>query len=93
MNLRESVQKELCLKDREDRIAGKAFNSVSHCNLVQKFISHAPGDENSGCENSSGRRMEEARKVASLANDQSKEQKVRSSWKHKKSQEQSILPR
>ena len=25
-------------KDHEDRIAGKGFNSLSHCNLVHKFI-------------------------------------------------------
>ena len=34
MNLRESVWK----NDHEDRIAGKGFNSLSHCNLVHKSI-------------------------------------------------------
>ena len=37
--------------------------------------SYAPSDENPGCKSSSGQRMREARKVASVANDQSDEQK------------------
>ena len=61
-------------KDHDDHIAEKAFNSLSRYNLVHK-ISGAPSDEKSGCENSSGQGMEDARKVASLAIDQGKEQK------------------
>ena len=51
-------------KDHEDHIAGKGYNSVSHYNLVHNF-SDASSEE----------RMGEARKVASVAIQQSLEQK------------------
>ena len=61
-NLRESVWKERQPKDHADRIAGKGFNSLSHYNLVHMFIP-----------------MLQAMKIpdanASLANDQSEDQK------------------
>ena len=47
-------------KGHEDRFAGKGKNSMTHYNLVHKFISCASSDENSGCESSSGQGMEEA---------------------------------
>ena len=47
---------------------------MSHCNLVHKFVLMPPIDENSRCESSSGKRMGEARKVASVAIDKGKEQ-------------------
>ena len=46
---------------------------MSHYNLAHKFF--AMGDENSGCERSSGQGMEEARNDSSLAVGQSKEKK------------------
>ena len=62
-------------KDHEDHVAGKGFNSVSHYNLVHKFIPMPPATKIPGCESRSGQGMEEARKVASLAIEQGKEQK------------------
>ena len=47
-------------KDHEDRFVGKGYNSMTHYNLVHKFMSYASSDENSGCESSSGQGMEEA---------------------------------
>ena len=37
-NLRESASERTPPKDHEDRIAGKGFNSLSHYNLLRKFI-------------------------------------------------------
>ena len=61
MNLRESA-------------AGKGFNALSHYNLVHKFHSYGPRNENPGCESRWGQRVGQARKIASMANGQIEEQ-------------------
>ena len=43
--------------DHEDRIAGKEFNLLSHCNLVHKFSPVAPIDEYTGCKSRCGQRV------------------------------------
>ena len=58
----------------EDHMAGKGYNSIAQYALVRKFISGASSDEHSGCDSSRGQRIGEARKVARVAIDQSKEQ-------------------
>ena len=44
-------------KNHEDHIAGKGVNSLSHYNLVHKFISYAWSHENNRCKGSIGERM------------------------------------
>ena len=62
-------------KDHEDRIAGKGFHSLSHCNLVYKFIPLPPSNANPRCKSHCGQRVGEAREIASMANVHSEEQK------------------
>ena len=59
-------------KDHRDHIAEKVVPLVESVQSCVQVRSHAPSGENSGCENRSGQRMGEARKDASMANDQSK---------------------
>ena len=64
-------------KDHEDHIAEKGFNSLSHHNLVHKFV---PMPQAVKIPDAKGavdkeQRMGEARKVASVAIDQNKEEK------------------
>ena len=56
---------------RDDRTAGKGFNSLSHYNLVHKFISNENPGRGSHCWQG-GRK---ARKIASMANDESQGRK------------------
>ena len=62
-------------KDHEDHIAEKRFKSISHYNLVHKFIPTPRRCENSRCESRSGQGKEEAPNIASLAIRQGEEQK------------------
>ena len=62
-------------KDHEYHIAEKGFKSISHFNLVHKFIPMPQHCENSGCESRSGQGKEEARNIARLAIRQCEEQK------------------
>ena len=74
MSLRESVWKGTLPKDHEDHIA-EGFNSFSHMNPVHKFVPMRHAMKIPGAKaGSSGERMGEARKVAGVAMDQSKEQ-------------------
>ena len=41
-------------RNHEDHIAERGLNSLTHYNLVHKFILMPPSDEISGCESSSG---------------------------------------
>ena len=61
-------------KDREDRVAGKGSNSLSHYNLVHKVHSFSPINERSGCK-CRGQRLGKAKQIASMANDQGKEER------------------
>ena len=54
-------------KDHEDHIAERGFNSLSHYNLVHKFVPVPQAMKNSGCGSSSGQRMGEVRKVGNVA--------------------------
>ena len=56
-------------------LQAKGFTSMTHYNLVHKFLSDASSDVNSGCQSSSGQGMEEARDSHSLAVGKSEEQK------------------
>ena len=67
-------------RDHGDHIAEKGFNSLIHYNVVHKFFSDAPSDENSGCESRSGQIMGEAREDASVATDESQIQKWGDRW-------------
>ena len=67
-------------KNHEDHIAEKGFNSMSPPQFRSQVCSYASSDEDSGCESSSGQRMGEVRKVASVALDQSKQHKRGYSW-------------
>ena len=91
MNLRESAWKTQP-KDHEDRMAGKGFNAFFSFtnNFVHKFIPVRQAMK-SACESSCGQRLGKARKVASVANDESKEQKRGLFWKRTKSKEQSFF--
>ena len=80
-------------KDHEDRIAGKGFNWLGHHNLVHKFMPMHQAMQIPDAEAAVEEGVGKARKFASMANDQSKEQKQKSFWKHENSKEQSILPR
>ena len=51
----------------------------------------ASGDENSGCESSSGQGVEDAPNDSSLAVGRSKEQKARLFWKHEETKRKSTL--
>ena len=64
-NLRESVY----------RIVGERFNSLSHYNLVHNFMPLLRATTNPGCESPCGQRVEEARKIVSMADDQGEEQR------------------
>ena len=61
-------------KGHEDRIARKGFDSLSHYNLAQIYPD-ASSTENTRCHSSGEQRMGKTRKFASMASDQSKEQK------------------
>ena len=74
-NLRESASERTLPEDHEDRIAGKGFNSLSHYNLLHKFIPMLQTMKIQDAKAACGQRLGKARKTASLANDQSKEQK------------------
>ena len=69
---RKSSERNLSKRSRRPhcRTGVQIFKSLQSRAQVR---SHPPGDANSGCKSSSGQRMGEARKVASLAHDQSKE--------------------
>ena len=71
-------------KNHEDHIAGKGHNSMTHKKLGTQVHSDAASDENPGCKSSSGQGMEEARDDPGMEFGQSKEQKRRSFWKHRK---------
>ena len=75
MNLRDKAES-LQSKNHEDNIAGKGFTSMSHCNLVHKFISYTTGDENSGCKSGGGQGIEKARHDPSMEFRKSQEQKA-----------------
>ena len=62
-------------RDHEDHIAEKGFNSLSHYNLVHKFISMPQALKIPDAKSCGGSRIGDARKVASLESDPSKEQK------------------
>ena len=75
-------------KNREDRLAGKKFNSWSHYNLVYKIISTPQAIKKSRCQSRGGQREEKLeKKKSSMATDQKR------SKRHRKSQEQFILLR
>ena len=44
----------LYLKNHEDHLASAGYTSMTHHNLVHKFIPTSTSDENSGCKSSSG---------------------------------------
>ena len=44
-------------KYHEDHISAKGINSLSHCNLVQKFIPMPEAKKKSGCKGTSGERI------------------------------------
>ena len=79
-------------KDHEDHIAGRGVQFVDSLQSCAQIYSYAPS-ENPVCESRCWQRIGKARKIASMAHDQSKEQKRMSSKKHKKIKEQSILLR
>ena len=58
-------------KGHEDHIACTGYNSMTYCNFGAQVYSNASSDQNSGCESSTGQRMEEARNDSSLAVGQS----------------------
>ena len=74
-NLRESVWKELCLKIMKIALQKRDLThqvTIILCTSLSPCLKHT---ENTGCHSSGGQRMGKARKFASMANDQSKEQK------------------
>ena len=74
MNLRESGWNHLNQKIMKIT-SGERVQFDESQQFGAQVCSYASSDENSGCESSSGQRMGEARKVASVPIDQSKEQK------------------
>ena len=62
-------------KDHEDHVAERGFNSMSHHNLAYKFVLMPQAMKIPEAKKSSGSRMGEVRKVASVAIVQNKEQK------------------
>ena len=82
MNLRGSAWKDLFTRINEDHIAGKGMNSLSHYNLVRKFIHYVPqSNENTRCKSSSGEIMEKTRENTGMAADESQKHKMRWSLK------------
>ena len=69
------AQDSILPKDHEDHIAGKGFNSISHCNLVHKCLPMPQAMKISEAKAASGQGMGEARKVACVAIEQGEEQK------------------
>ena len=67
-SLRERLE-ETPSKKHEGHIVEKGFNSVSHENLVHKYVPLAPCSGNSGWESCCWQRVGEARKVATMAID------------------------
>ena len=47
----------------QDHISAKGINSLSHCNLVHKFIPMPQASKNSGCGGCSGERMGQSEKI------------------------------
>ena len=92
MNLRESIWKELYRKIMVIALLERRFNSGSHCNVVHNFIPMLQAVQIPGCRSRCREIMKEARKTASMANDQGKGQKRGRSGSTKKSEEQSTLP-
>ena len=76
-------------KDHEDHIAGKGYNSMTHYNLVHKFI---PVHQAMKIPDATavGQQREEARNDSSLAVGQSKEQVVRLFWKQKETNKKKV---
>ena len=50
-------------KNREDHVAGKGMNSLSHCNLVHKIYPYASSYENARCKSSSGKTKGKLEKI------------------------------
>ena len=91
-NLRESVWKELCSKIMKIALQERCqfIKSIQYCAQVRSL---APSIENSICQSRRGQRMAKAREIASMANDQSQEQKRDCSGSTIKRKYQSILLR
>ena len=62
-------------KDHEDRIAGTGFNSLSHCNLVHKFIPMLQAMKILDARAALDKEWEKLEKIAGMANGESQEQK------------------
>ena len=77
-------------KDYEDHSAGRGFNSLSHYNLVHKFIPLPQAIKNTGSESRSGQRMGEHE---CLAADESQKQKRGHAGGTEEKEEQFILLR
>ena len=92
MSLRGSVWKERYRKITKITLLRKEFNSLSHYNLVHKFILMPQAMKSPMPKplwTKSGRRS----KSCQLAKCQSKRAKGKSFWRHRRSNEQFILPR
>ena len=62
-------------KNHEDHIAGRGMNSLSHYNLVHKFIPMPQALKNTRCEGCSGERMGKIGKDTGMAADKSQKRK------------------
>ena len=62
-------------KDHEDRNGGKGFNSLSHYNLVHKFIPMLQAMKNPGCESRCWQGVGKARKFACMAMEENQQKK------------------
>ena len=78
-------------KKNEDHIAGEGFCSMTHYNLVHKFIPMPQVLKNRGAKGSSGQGMEEARDDSSMGCEKSQEQKGGYSGSKKERQKQCPL--
>ena len=75
MEAHESTRKRLESSLPKDHIAGKGYNSMSHCNWVHKFIPMPQAMRIPDAKSSSGQGMEEARDDSSMEFGKRQEQK------------------
>ena len=80
--------KKTLLTDHEDPIAGNGVQFNESSQSCAEVYHHTSSNENSGCQSRCGQRVGKARKIASMAHDQSQEhskkKRERSSKRHRK---------
>ena len=77
-------------KDHEDHIAGKGYNSMTHCNLVHKFILMHQTMKNLDAKGAVDKEWEKAETIPAWQLEKVKARR-RLFWKHKETKRQSTL--